>query len=116
MAKTKRKSTAAKIVDKGKKQIVSMVEIDNDNFKHSLNVVAGTKEGQYVLNRLMDNCGFLRSSVILCQDGTIDEGTVEYREGRRSVWVREICKYLSEVNMKKVLFLKRKKLCQTKKE
>ena len=112
----KRKSTAEKIVEKGKKKVESIVRIDDENFKHSLNIVAGTTEGQYVLNRLMDNCGFLRSSVVLSQDGTIDGGTVEYREGRRSIWVREICKYLSDVNIKKVLFLKRKKLCQQKKE
>jgi len=110
-------TTAQNIINKGKKQVEkqeSVVKLDNDTFRESLNVVAGTQEGQYVLNRLMDNCGLLRSSVIPNVEG-IKEEVVHYKEGRRSVWLFELHNYLSVKNLKNILFLDRRKICQNKK-
>ena len=110
-------TTTQSIINKGKKQIEkqeSIVKLDNDTFRESLNVVAGTQEGRYVLNRLMDNCGLLRSSVVPNADG-LKEEVVHYKEGRRSVWLFELHKYLSVKNLKNILFLDRRKLCQSKK-
>ncbi len=110
-------STTQVIIGRGKKQIEkqeSIVKLDNDTFRESLNIVAGTQEGQYVLNRLMDNCGLLRSSVIPNVEG-IKEEVVHYKEGRRSVWLFELHNYLSVKNLKNILFLDRRKLCQNKK-
>ena len=109
-------TTAQSILDRGKKQIEkqeSIVKLDNDTFRESLNIVAGTQEGQYVLNRLMDNCGLLRSSVVPNTDG-IKEEIVHYKEGRRSVWLFELHNYLSVKNLKNILFLDRRKICQNK--
>ena len=110
-------TTAQNILNKGKKQVEkqeSIVKLDNDTFRESLNIVAGTQEGQYVLNRLMDNCGLLRSSVVPNVDG-IKEEVVHYKEGRRSVWLFELHNYLSVKNLKNILFLDRRKICQSKK-
>ena len=110
-------TTAQNIINKGKKQVEkqeSISKLDNDTFRESLNIVAGTQEGQYVLNRLMDNCGLLRSSVIPNVDG-VKEEVVHYKEGRRSVWLFELHKYLSVKNLKNILFLDRRKICQSKK-
>ena len=109
-------TTAQKIINRGKKQVEkqeSIVKLDNDTFRESLNIVAGTQEGQYVLNRLMDNCGLLRSSVIPNTEG-VKEEVVHYKEGRRSVWLFELHNYLSVKNLKNILFLDRRKLCQSK--
>ena len=111
-------STAKSIIDKGKRKIEkqeSITKLDNEIFNECLNIVAGTQEGQYVLNRLMDNCGMLRSSVVPNADG-IKEEVVHYKEGRRSVWLFELYKYLSVKNLKNILFLDRRKLCQNKKQ
>ena len=111
-------TTAERIINKGKKQIEkqeSVAKLDNDTFMESLNIVAGTKEGQYVLNRLMDNCGGLRSPFVQAQDGKLDIGTSEYRGGKQAVWLYELRKYLSVKNLKIILFLDRRKLCQNKK-
>ena len=110
-------STTQRIIGKGKKQIEkqeSTVKLDNDTFRESLNVVAGTPEGQYVLNRLLDNCGVFRSSVVPNVEG-IKEEVVHYKEGRRSVWLFELHNYLSVKNLKNILFLDRRKICQSKK-
>lgn len=110
-------TTAKKIIDRGMKQIEkqeSIAKLDNEVFKECLNIVAGTQEGQYVLNRLMDNCGMLRSSVVPNADG-IKEEVVHYKEGRRSIWLFELHKYLSVKNLKTILFLNRRKICQNKK-
>ena len=111
-------TTAKRIVDRGINKIEkqeSIVKLDNDTFRESLNIVAGTQEGQYVLNRLMDNCGLLRSSVIPNTEG-IREEVVHYKEGRRSVWLFELHNYLSVKNLKNILFLDRRKICQSKME
>ena len=111
-------TTAKRIVDKGIKKIEkqeSIVKLDNDTFKESLNIVAGTPEGQYVLNRLMDSCGGLRSPFVQTQDGKLDKGTSEYKGGKQAVWLYELRKYLSVKNLKIILFLDRRKLCQSKK-
>ncbi len=92
----------------------SVVLLDNAVFEECLNVVANTKEGQYVLNRLMDNCGLLRSSVTPSTDG-VKEEVVNYKEGRRSIWLYELHRYLSVKNLKIILFLDRSKLCSAKK-
>ena len=109
-------TTAENIINRGKKQIEkqdSIVKLDNDTFRESLNIVAGTQEGQYILNRLMDNCGLLRSSVVPNADG-LKEEVVHYKEGRRSVWLYELHNYLSVKNLKNILFLDRRKLCESK--
>ena len=110
-------TTTERIINKGKKQIEkqeSISQLDNETFKECLNIIAGTEEGRYVLNRLMDNCGMLRSSVIPNVDG-IKEEVVHYKEGRRSIWLFELHKYLSVKNLKIILFLDRRKICQNKK-
>ena len=112
-------NTTQRIISKGKKQVEkqeSVVKLDNDTFRESLNIVAGTPEGQYVLNRLMDNCGGIRSPFVQTQDGKLDTGTSEYRGGKQAVWLYELRKYLSVKNLKIILFLDRRKLCQSKKE
>ncbi len=90
------------------------IALDNATFQECLNIVASTKEGQYVLNRLMDRCGQNRSSFEQLNDGTFDKIITEYNEGRRSVWLF-MHKYLSIKNLKIILFLDRSKLCQQKK-
>ena len=112
-------STTQKIIDRGKKQVEkqdSIVKLDNDVFRESLNIVAGTQEGQYVLNRLMDVCGGVRSPFVQTQDGKLDTGTSEYRGGKQAIWLYELRKHLSVKNLKIILFLDRRKLCQSKKE
>ncbi len=111
-------TTAERIIAKGKKQLEkqeTIVKLDNDVFKECLNIVAGTQEGQYILNRLMDNCGGLRSPFVQTQDGKLDQGTSEYRGGKQAVWLYELRKYLSVKNLKIILFLDRRKICQNKK-
>ena len=56
----------------------------------------------------------LRSSVVPNADG-IKEEVVHYKEGRRSIWLFELHKYLSVKNLKTILFLNRRKICQNKK-
>lgn len=112
----KKKSTTDKIIKKGTDEVKSIVVADNNNFKECLNIVANTKEGKYVLNRLMENCGFLKSSVVQIQDGTVDENTVQYREGRRSIWIYELYRFLNKTNLKEILFFDRRKLCKIKKK
>lgn len=114
---TDRKSSTTKQIEKkGIEKIEAIVHTDNENFKQCLNQIAGTKEGQYVLNRLLTNCGQNRSSVIQNEDGSTDKGSIEYREGRRSIWIYELCKYLSDSNLKKILFINRRRICQAKKK
>ena len=111
-------STTQRIIDRGKKQIEkkkSITELDNETFKDCLNIVAHTQEGQYVLNRLMDNCGGLRSPFVQTKDGKLDTGTSEYRGGKQAVWLYELRKHLSVKNLKIILFLDRSKLCQNRK-
>ncbi len=109
--KTKKKSTTKAIIDIGEKKVSKVVNADNEIFKECLNIVAGTKEGQYVLNRLMEKCGHLKSSVIQNPDGSTDEGTIEYREGRRSIWIYDLYKYLNIKSLKTILFLNRRLIC-----
>ncbi len=111
-----RKSTAEQIVEKGKKKQIDVVNSDNKNFIECINVLANTKEGQYVFNRLMEVCGHLKSSVSQGSTGIVDEGTVQYKEGRRSVFLYDIYKYLNVTNLKKVLFFDRRKLCSQKRK
>jgi len=111
-------TTTEKIINKGKKQIEkreSIAKLDTDTFIECLNIVAGTQEGQYVLNRLMENCGGLRSPFVQAQDGKLDKGTSEYRGGKQAIWLYELRKHLSVKNLKIILFLDRSKLCQNKK-
>ena len=111
-------TTTERIINRGKKQLEkqeSIVKLDNDVFKECLNIVAGTQEGQYVLHRLMDNCGGLRSPFVQTQDGKLDHGTSEYRGGKQAIWLYELRKYLSVKNLKIILFLDRRKICQNKK-
>ena len=109
-------STAKSIVKKSKEKVKAMIHVDNENFRECLNEVATTKAGQYVFNRLIENCGQYRSSLVQNQEGITDIGSIEYREGRRSIWIYELRKYLSESNLKKILFLNRRKICQVKKK
>ena len=112
-------TTTQKIIDRGKKQVEkkeSTVKLDNDTFREILNVVAGTHEGQYVLNRLMDNCGGLRSPFVQTQDGKLDHGTSEYKGGKQAVWLYELRRHLSVKNLKIILFLDRSKICQSKRK
>ena len=111
-----RMSTAEKLVEAGNKKAAAAVNQDNKLFSECLNVVANTKEGQYVLNRLLETCGQFRSSVVSNTDGVTDEGSVQYREGRRSVWIYDIYKYVSVANLKKIMFFNRRKLCLQKKK
>lgn len=111
-------TTTQRIIDRGKKQVEkqeSIIKLDNDTFKESLNIVAGTQEGQYVLNRLMDVCGGIKSPFVQAQDGKLDSGTSEYRGGKQAIWLYELRKYLLVKNLKIILFLDRRKLCQDKK-
>ena len=111
-------TTTQRIIDRGKKQVEkqeSIVKLDNDIFRESLNIVAGTQEGQYVLNKLMDVCGGVRSPFVQTQDGKLDTGTSEYRGGKQAVWLYELRKHLSVKNLKNILFLDRRKICQNKK-
>ncbi len=112
-------TTTQRIIDRGKKQVEkqeSIVKMDNDTFRESLNIVAGTQEGQYVLNRLMDVCSGIRSPFVQTQDGKLDQGTSEYRGGKQAVWLYELRKHLSVKNLKNILFLDRRKICQAKRE
>lgn len=109
-----RVSTAGKIIGNGKEKIKTLIQEDDENFKRCLNVVAGTKEGQYVLNRLLEKCGQLKSSVIQLQDGSTDEGTIQYREGRRSIWIYDLYRFFSPKNLKLILFFDRRKICSQK--
>ena len=111
-------TTTQRIIDRGKKQVEkqeSISKLDNDTFRESLNIVAGTQEGRYVLNRLMDVCGGIRSPFVQTQDGKLDTGTSEYRGGKQAVWLYDLRKYLSVKNLKNILFLDRRKICQSKK-
>lgn len=105
-------STTDRIIKRGKEKIENAVFADNKNFEECLNIVASTKEGQYVLSRLMDKCGFLRSAFVQTPDGILDSGTNEYRGGRQSIWIYELYRYLSVSNLKKILFLNRRRICQ----
>ena len=95
-----------------KKKEKSVFEIDDDNFKECINVIANTKDGLYVLNRLMESCGFMRSSLHLDQLQKTDlEGTI-YNEGRRSIWVSAIWPALNTTSQIKILKFDRRTLCQ----
>ncbi len=111
----KRTSTTKAIIEKGTEKVKNIVKADEEIFKECLNIIASTKEGHYVFNRLLERCGQLKSSVILLQSG-VDEGTTEYREGRRSIWLHDIFRYLNRKNLTNILFLERKKICASKKK
>lgn len=110
----KRKSTAEKLVKKGEEKVESAVVNDNQNFEECINIIAKTKEGLYVLNRLMERSGFLISSVKGLKDGSTDEGAIQFNEGRRSVYLNEIRRFLSNANLKKIEFFDRSVLCKRK--
>ena len=109
--KNEKKSTTKAIIDIGNEEIKNATDADNIIFKECLNIVAGTKEGQFVLNRLMDKCGFLRLSVNPPNKDGADDTVIQYNEGRRSIWLYDLYKYLNVKNLKTILFLNRRLLC-----
>lgn len=113
-AKTLGKSTAEKLIEAGNKKVKNIAGEDVKNFRECLNVIAGSKEGQYVLSRLMDRCSGKKSVLILDANRDIDNNVLMVNLGKQAVWFDEIMQHLSVPNLKKVMFFDRRKLCQSK--
>ena len=117
-----KKSTSHQIISKGSKKVSKEVEKklqevaeDAQNFKECLNIVASTKEGQYVLSRLIDRCGQNKCSLEQLKDGSFDSIVTDFNEGRRSVWLF-INSFLSMKNKINIMKMDRSKICKTKRK
>jgi hypothetical protein len=113
--KKRTKNTAEKLVETGNKKVIQVISEDNKNFRECLNIVAGTKEGRYILSRLMERCSGNRSVLVLDANRDIDDNVLMVNLGKQAVWFDEIMKFISVVNLKKIMFFDRRKLCQTQK-
>ena len=56
-------------------------------FNERLNRLIQTEDGRYVMQRLVNICGFTQSSILTGEDGKVDVNAVQYNEGRRSVYL-----------------------------
>ena len=73
--KMEKKATAKVIIENGNRKIEHSKHVaiqDDLNFRESINIIAGTKEGQYILNRIMDKRGKLRTTVLQNAKGKPD--------------------------------------------
>lgn len=113
-AKTLGKSTAEKLIEAGNKKVKNIAGEDNKNFRECLNIIAGSKEGQYVLSRLMDRCSGKKSVLVLDANRDIDNNVLMVNLGKQAVWFDEIMQHLSVTNLKKIMFFDRRKLCLNK--
>lgn len=108
-------SSKAKKAQVAQEKAVEEITQDAQNFKECLNVVAATKEGQYILSRLKDRCGQDRSSIEQLSDGTFVTTVTDYNEGRRSIWLF-VNNFLNMKNKINVMKLDRSKICKSKKK